>query len=241
MVLTPGTPGFAGLACSALQSVPVDPVPSPVVSPSYRRALAAVAIVPVGAALTWYLFTRPERSPPPRIRSAMLSNWPIVVSDGSDSWLVAARPPQALVNLLVEDVKRRAARPVVAIPDPALSLVLRTEFEEGLQGVYGTDSVLRIAREAGVDRGAFAATCLAHRSVNGDDLYYVPFTSAAFNQMRIDLVPPQPEHAGVGVYEPSTLSPILRIATTSGSLDRWDQVPLDPGSDCEADLVVVLE
>ena len=168
----------------------------------------------------------------------MLANWPIVVSDGSDPWLVAARPPQAFVDLLVQDVRRRATRPVVAIPAPALPLVLRAEFEEGLQGVYGTDSVLRIAREAGVDRAPCAAACLAHRSVNGDDLYYVPFTSAAFNQMRVDLVPPQPEHAGIGVYEPSTLSPILHLATTSGSLDRWASVPLDPSSDCEEDLVI---
>ena len=47
----------------------------------------------------------------------------------------------------------------------------------------------------------FMPICLAHRTITDAagraELYFVPFESAAFNQMRMDLLPTQPEHAGV--------------------------------------------
>ena len=40
------------------------------------------------------------------------------------------------------------------------------------------------------------------------ELYFIVFESAAFNQMRLDLTPTQPEHAGIGTYDPGTLTPV---------------------------------
>ena len=114
--------------------------------------------------------------------------------------------------------------------------MLRTEFDEGLQGVYGTESVVRMAHDAGVDSAHLQPICLAHHVRHGAEgpaeIYFVPFESPAFSQLRIDLTPSEPEHAGVGVYEAGTLTPILVIGTTDGNLDGWWPLRFNAAEDC---------
>ncbi len=208
-----------------------------------RRTFLSVFLILVAAAgiLSWVL-TRRDAAPPYAVTTADLTGWTLVASDGSDPWVVALTPPQSLTTSLFQDATRRSGTRLVAPAHPALPLVLRSEFDEGLQGVYGTDSVLRIARDAGVDAAEFQPVCLAHRTrkdQNGRaDLYFVALESAAFNQMRVDLLPPQPEHAGIGVYEPSTLTPILIVGATDEAFDRWWPLQFDQTKDCEADLPI---
>lgn len=165
----------------------------------------------------------------------------MVRSDGTDPWVVAMQPPASLTAALFAEASRRAVRPLVAPPHAGLPLVLRTEFDEGLQGVYGVDSVLRIARESGVESDVFEPVCLAHRTVERPDgpaeVYFVPFESAAFVKVRIDLVPAQPEHGGIGIYEPSTLIPALIVGATDAAFERWWPLAFDRERDCEAPVV----
>jgi len=202
--------------------------------------LALAALILVAAAGAWRLWLQRGDAGPITIPPEALSGWTLVASDGTDPWIVGIRPPDALTSTLFREASRRAAGTLVAPPHPALPLVLRSEFDEGLQGVYGTDSVLRIARDAGIENDAFAPVCLAHRTADGPsgraELYFVPFTSTAFNTMRVDLVPAQPEHAGIGVYEPGTLTPILIVGASDSNFDRWWPLPFDESSDCEAPL-----
>ena len=202
--------------------------------------LAFLAVVIV-AALGW-IAERGRARKPYAAPEAALSGWTLVTSDGTDPWVVGAQPPDALTRSLFEEVSRRTGRTLVAPPHRALALVLRSEFDEGLQGVYGTDSVLRIASEAGIESARFQPVCLGHRTSTGQggrsDLYFVAFDSPAFNQMRVDLLPAQPEHAGVGVYEPATLTPILIVGASDNVFDRWWPLTFDPARDCEADLAL---
>ena len=148
----------------------------------------------------------------------------------------ALAPPNAVMSTLSAEVTRRAGRPLVAPPHPGLPLVLRTEFDEGLQGVYGTDSVVRMARDAGVDATRLQPVCLAHQVRDGAEgraeIYFVPFESSEFSQLRIDLTPTEPEHAGVGVYEAGTLTPILIVGGTDTNFDRWWPLRFDAAADC---------
>ena len=164
------------------------------------------------------------------------ASWPIIVSDGTDPWIVALAPPEAVMATLSAEVTRRAGRALVAPTHPGLPMVLRTEFDEGLQGVYGTDSVLRMARDAGVDATHLQPVCLAHQVRDGADgraeVYFVPFDSPEFSQLRIDLTPTEPEHAGVGVYEPGTLTPILIVGATDTNFDGWWPLRFDAAADC---------
>ncbi len=203
-------------------------------------AIALVtAIVLVGGGAAWWL-SRPE-STPSTVPPATLEKWTLVTSDGTDPWVVAMKPPEALTAALFADASRRAGRTLVAPAHPGLPLVLRTEFDEGLQGVYGTDSVLRIARESGVETSTFEPVCLARRTVTRPsgraDLYFVPFVSEAFTKVRVDLVPAQPEHGGIGIYEPSTLIPALIVGSTDADADGWWPLAFDQARDCEAPVV----
>ena len=140
------------------------------------------------------------------------------------------------MSALTAEVTRRAGRTLVAPSHPGLPLVLRTEFDEGLQGVYGLDSVVRMARDAGVDTTHLQPVCLAHQVRDGAEgraeIYFVPFESPEFSQLRIDLTPTEPEHAGVGVYEAGTLTPLLVIGTTDQNRDGWWPLRFNPATDC---------
>jgi len=201
-------------------------------------ALALVVVLALFAAgVGWYLTHRVD-SRPVALEPQQLARWTLVTSDGTDPWVVALQPPDRLVALLLATARARAGVTLVAPAHAALPLVLRTEFEESLQGVYGVDSVQRIARDAGLDTAAFTPVCLAHRTASGPsgraELYFVPFESAAFVQMRVDLTPTEPEHAGIGVYDPGTVTPILVVGATDAAFDRWWPLAFDPTKDCEA-------
>jgi hypothetical protein len=203
-----------------------------------KSAVAALVLLCI-AGVAWVLAGK-RRAPAFTIPETTLANWTLVTSDGTDPWVVAMKPPEPLLAQLLAELRKRGNQNVAPVPHAALPLVLRSEFDEGLQGVYGTDSVLRIAREAGIESGTFQPLCLAHRTSTGaagqSEVYFVPFDSAAFNEVRVDLVPIEPEHAGVGVYEPATLTPLLIVAATPGTLDQWLPLAFDRATDCEADL-----
>ena len=203
------------------------------------RVLTALILV-IGGVAVWQLWLRHNEAGPLAVSPNEFSGWTLVASDGTDPWVVGMKPRDTLTSILFREASRRAGRTLIAPPHTALPLVLRSEFDEGLQGVYGTDSVLRIARDAGIEDEAFAPVCLAHRRADGPsgpaDVYFVPFTSSAFNQMRVDLTPTEPEHAGIGVYEAGTLTPILIVGASEASFDRWWPLPFDPANDCEASL-----
>ena len=54
----------------------------------------------------------------------------------------------------------------------------------------------------------------------------------------MELQPDFPEHAGIGVYDPGALTPVLPIATTDTEFSRWWPIRLDRVSDCEAQVTV---
>ena len=195
-----------------------------------------VTLLIVGGGVAWWR-SRPDATPY-TVAPATLEKWTLVTSDGTDPWIVAMKPPEALTASLFAEASRHAGRTLVAPLHPGLPLVLRTEFDEGLQGVYGTDSVLRIARESGVETSTFEPVCLAHQTVSRPggraDLYFVPFVSEAFTKVRVDLVPAQPEHGGIGIYEPSTLIPALIVGSTEADADSFWPLAFDQTRDCEA-------
>ena len=205
-------------------------------SPVKSVIAVVAALLVVGGGVAWWR-SRPDATPY-TVQPATLEKWTLVTSDGTDPGIVAMQPPNALTSSLFAEASRRAGRTLVSPAHPGLPLVLRTEFDDGLQGVYGTDSVLRIARESGVETATFEPVCLAHQTVSRPegrvDLYFVPFVSDAFNRVRIDLVPAQPEHGGIGIYEPSTLIPALIVGSTAPDADGWWPLTFDQARDCEA-------
>ena len=204
-----------------------------------RASLVGALVLVVVTFGWWWLRNRTVVSV--SIAPTELANWPVIVSDGSDAWVVGLSPPAPLVAAFTAEAARQAGRRLVAPTRPALPLVLRAEFEDALQGVYGTDSVVRMAHDAGIDASPFQPVCLAHRVRDEPggraDIYFVPFESPTFQQLRADLTPTEPEHAGIGVYDPALLSPILIVGASDANLDRWWPLSFDGATDCVANLV----
>lgn len=206
--------------------------------PVSRALVTGVLVLLLGGGLAWYLTHRVD-STPVQVAAPELERWTLIASDGTDPWVVGMKPPDSLTSRLLATAQARAGVPLVAPAHSAVPLVLRAEFDESLQGAFGIDSVQRMATDAGltVDR-AFEPVCLAHRTVRGAEgdaeLYFVPFTSPAFDQLRVSLMPEHPEQAGIGMYDPGLLTPVLIVGATENRFDDWWPLRIDPARDCEA-------
>lgn len=194
----------------------------------------------LGGGLAWFLTHRVDSSPV-AVAPPELEHWALVTSDGTDPWVVGVAPPASLTTRLLAEARKRSGVALVPPAHPAVPLVLRTEFDDSLQGAFGVDAIQRMAADAGLNADrAFEPVCLAHRTVRGRagdaELYYVPFLSDAFNQLRVALMPEHPEQAGIGMYDPGLLTPILIVGASEDSFDRWWPLRVDPERDCEAPL-----
>jgi hypothetical protein len=204
-----------------------------------KGGLAAGLLTVVTAGLIGTIL-RDAGSRPYAIPRTALSGWTLEAGGPDEPWLVGAHPPDSVAAALFRDVAAKTSEPLVAPGRTSLGLVLRSEYDEGLQGVYGVDAILRMARDAGLEGASFEPVCLAHRVVSDGptrrELFFVAFTAPEFNQLREDLIPPFPEHAGTGTYDPTTLSAILAIGATDDDFARWFPFAFDKQVDCIATL-----
>ena len=65
-------------------------------------------------------------------------------------------------------------------------------------------------------------------------MFFLAVNSREFNDLRIEIQPDFPEHAGIGIYDAGSLTPILPIASTDKNFERWWPIKLDEAVDCQA-------
>lgn len=206
-----------------------------------RKSVLVLTLVGVEVVLLWSLLMDPQWRPY-HVDRAALSGWKVVLGAPEDPWIVALEPPASLTTSLFQQVSTKAGRPLVAPPHAALPLVLRPEHDDALQGVYGAMDIQRMAKQEIVVEPAFEPVCIGHRvdpqgRVSGE-LYFLAVNSPAFNALRLAIRPDFPEHAGIGVYDPGALTPVLPIATTGTDFSRWWPIQLERITDCEAQVTV---
>jgi hypothetical protein len=204
------------------------------VKSSIVLALGTTAI----AALVWTIVAD-RRSQPYTVQRSALSGWTVVVSQGAEPWVIAAQPPAAMAASLLRQLAAASGVPLVPPDLTVLPLVTRSEYDDALQGVYGVESLIRMAHEAGIEESVFEPLCVARQIDSGrppGELFYVAFSSPAFRDLRQALSPIEPEHGGVGVYDPAALMPLLPVARSGG--DRWWPLSFDRRTDCQAPLLV---
>jgi hypothetical protein len=208
---------------------------------SSKSLLILTAATVVVAALVW-LVLLDQRSEPYSIESRMLTGWQIVHGTSEDPWVMAMQPPAALVSSLFQQVEKKVGRSLVAPPHSALPLVMRKEHEDALQGVFGVTDIDRMARGTFGDTSRFEPVCIGHlvdrRDGSSGELFFLAVNSREFNDLRIEIQPDFPEHAGIGIYDASALTPILPIATTDKNFERWWPIKLDQAVDCQAQVLV---
>lgn len=219
--------------------------------PTRKFAVVLALAAGVELALLWGL-VRDRRSRPYHVDRAALSGWTVVLGAPEDPWVVALQPPASLTESLFQQVSAKSERPLVPPRHAALPLVVRPEHTDALQGVYGAMDIERIAKQAIAGESTFEPVCIGHRVLPagasakaGDsqgsgsgELFFLAVSSPAFDALRMELQPDFPEHAGIGVYDPGALTPVLPIATTDTDFSRWWPIRLDRVSDCEAQVTV---
>jgi hypothetical protein len=187
--------------------------------------------------LVWGV-VRDTTSRPYHVAHAALSGWTVVPGAPDDPWVVALQPPASLTTSLFQQVTTKVGRPLVAPRHAALPLVMRPEYDAALQGVYGAADIERMARQELVGEATLEPLCIGHRvdpqSGGLHELYFLAVNSAAFTALRLALRPDFPEHAGIGIYEPGALTPVLPIAATDADLARWWPFRLERLTDCQA-------
>jgi hypothetical protein len=205
------------------------------------KSLIVLALSAATVAILVWTIVGDRASQPYTVPRSALSGWTIVSSQGDEPWVLAAQPPAAVSASLFKQISEQTRRPLTLDEHTALPLVMRSEYDDALQGVYGVDFLIRTARDAGIETAVFEPVCVAHRVDAGSEqkgeLFFVAFTSAAFRELREDLVPPQPEHGGIGVYDPASLIPILPIAATTGMAGRLWPSAFERRTDCQAPLL----
>jgi hypothetical protein len=208
---------------------------------SPKSALITAAATAVVAALVW-LVVLDQRSEPYSIESTMLSGWKIAPGGPEDPWVIAVQPPAALTATLFQQVSTKVGHSLVAPPHSALPLVMRKEHDDALQGVFGVTDIDRMARGIFSDASRFEPVCIGHlvdnRNGSSGELFFLAVNSREFNDLRIEIQPDFPEHAGIGIYEAGSLTPILPIATTDADFDRWWPIRLDEAVVCQAQVLV---
>jgi hypothetical protein len=207
-----------------------------------RKSVVIMSLVAlVVLALVW-LVLRDKASEPYSVQTAMLSGWKVVLGTGEDPWVVALEPPAALTASLFQQVSQKVGQPLVAPPHSALPLVLTQEHADALQGVYGSVDIRRMASGEIDGATTFEPVCIGHRIDSSTsppgELFFLAFNSAAFDQLRFELQPDFPEHAGTAVYNPAALTPVLPIATRDKNFERWWPIHLEHATDCQAQVVV---
>ena len=183
-----------------------------------------------------------QRSQPYTIDSTLLTGWKLVLGTAEDPWVIAVQPPAALTSSLFQQISRKVGRSLVAPPHSALPLVMRKEHDDALQGVFGVTDIDRMAHGTFTDSSRFEPVCVGHlvddRNGSRGELFFLAVNSREFNDLRIEIQPDFPEHAGIGIYDAGALTPILPIATTDKDFERWWPIRLDEAVNCQAQVLV---
>lgn len=185
------------------------------------------------------MLARDQGSLPFVVARTSLTGWTIVAGEPNEPWVVAAQPPEALVSRLRERLVQAGGEALTPLPRIVLPLVLRQEFVDSLQGLYGIDRLMQLAEDAAVHTAQFEPVCVAQRhDAERGTMAFVTMEAPEFWRYRADIEPLQPEQGGSGVFDPAALTPLLAIAATLADTTAWWPLKADPLTDCVAPLVV---
>lgn len=207
--------------------------------------LVKVLIALIALAGFFYLFRRSiesVRSEPYVIQRQHTEPWTLATASATSltSPIVVARPPADFGSRLFDQIFERAMESMKGTSGAGVPLVLRGEYERSLAGRYTPESLLEMARAAGLDRTAFTPVCVAIKRVSEPgrtrQLYYAIFDSPAFVEFRARLG----REAGPSTpsFDPAALSPILIVGGTEGDFDQWLPIAASADRDCVAPIKI---
>jgi hypothetical protein len=179
------------------------------------------------AALAFLFFqtVRDTAAAPYTIRADLLDEWTVTVEGPRDPLgaLLSVRPVPGLPMALSQQIFRRHTDSMMAPAVRSIPLVLRSEFDTALQGVLSVDDLMGLAERSGITAD-LEPVCMAARRRNRDPgrIYFVLFESSAFARFRQEVATTLESAGGLrGTFDPAALSPLLVIAASDATFERW--------------------
>lgn len=185
-----------------------------------RLLLAAAGVVVVG-----FLFMRSleqTRTEPYAVPPDHAKAWTLEVAPAGSarSPLLVLRTSRQLVSNLSRQVFQRTMESTASPTNSVIPVVMQGEFEAALAGRMTPDDLLAAARAAGLETARHQLRCLAHRRESSgrsvQQVHFVMVDSPGVMAFREQLA----RSAGEA-FDPSALTPVVIVAHSEGSLDRW--------------------
>jgi len=197
-------------------------------------------VVLLAAGVSW-LFLRSVQNTlaePYVIDDASLSGWTLALAGTQRSApaLITLQPPGELVPELFRQIFHRTMVSTTSPGQPAMPVVLETEFLTALGDVLSPAEILEAARQAGLEEARFDPVCMAVRreSATGRTLYFVVFEAPAVRGFRQALARLYVEGGGAGSFDPEGLDFVLPIASSDADFVGWWPLEVDRAADCQA-------
>jgi hypothetical protein len=207
-------------------------VPRTRLHPALKILAAIVVLAGLG-----FLFVRSAtdaRGEPYEMEPGYLSGWTLAADSAqtAEDAAIALRPPAELPMNLFRQLFSRQMESLSTPSAPGIVLARRSE----LGPTAGSDQLLALAREAGLDRARLTPRCVGYRreSARGvtRQLYFVWFLLPEYDAFRGRLAA-----LANAAYQPAALSPVMLTAAEPG-FEGWQPVAVDEDTDCVAPIVV---
>lgn len=195
----------------------------------------AVAILVLGGlAMLFVRSVKDTRAEPYIVNASHLQRWTLAIDTAADAdgAVVSLRPQPELPMNLFRQLFSRQMESLGTPSQPGIPLVLRREIPSELTA----DSIVAMARDAGLDRVTPAPKCVGYRRISDPgitrQLYFMWFDVPGFDRFRQVLA----SRAGPG-FSAGGLSPVLLMAAQP-NFDGWMPVVVDQDRDCIAPVTV---
>ena len=213
-----------------------------------RSVWVKVLVFAAVLAVLVFLFlrsVRTTRTAPFVVERGMLTGWTLAARPGGDAataWL-GLGAPERLAPPLGREIFGRTAESLAFPSEPVIPLLLQAEFDAAFDGPGMPDTILRLARDAGLESGVWTPRCMGYRRISEPggtrSVYFLLFEGTRFERFRdrlADLL--RAEGRDASRFDPRGLSPVLMVAGGDGDFGRWIPLRADPATDCLAPVEV---
>ena len=173
-----------------------------------------------------------------------LSGWTLAIHETRQPApaVITLLPPGGLVPDLFQQIFHRTMESMTTPAQPAMPVVLQSEFAASLRDVLLPEDILEAALESGLEDTKFGPVCMAvKREPSGGrtrQLYFVVFEAPAFTQFRQELARLYAEGGGAAPFDPTALELVLPVASSDANFAGWWPLEVDREVDCLARLRV---